>query len=330
MKKTVSFLKQTIALSLTLVAGWIYSLTTVLTLLTTLSSITYAEEPQNKPYYLPDIENKRSQLLLEHMRMLNRENEVVMLDAEESFYGLFLAEETGNPQGAVLILPDIQQHGHWPKMIAPLREYLPRFGWATLSIELPYPPAKVRISRDQAEPEETSKETTEETTQETTQETTEKTTPASTDAIAAYQQQMRAHINAAINYLKSRNQLNLVIVGYGASASWAIDYAHQQTGKGLTLITIDALNNAWAPENIQQQIEKIQVPYLDLIHPDQQLVQRLARQRLKIMRTSGNNQYQQITTANIANYKSPENSTTRRIRGWLMTNAGGKKINLAR
>ena len=340
MKKTLSFLQHTLFLPLALKTRWLLSSATglltglliVFATLTPLSALIYAEESSieeenpakeaiDKHYNLPDIENKRSQLLLEHMSKLNRENEVVMLHAEESFYGLFLAEESGNPQGAVLILPDLQQHGHWPVMVAPLREYLPQFGWATLTIELPYPPAKARIPRDKASTE---------LTQEADTEVNIETTPQQAEVVAAYQKQTQARINAAVNYLKSRNQLNLVIVGYGASASWAIDYAHKETGKGLTLITIDALNNSLAPENIQQQIEKIQVPYLDLIQPNQQPVQRLAQQRLKIMRRTDNTNYQQITTANIANYKSLENSTTRRIRGWLMTHAGGKLINRAR
>ena len=55
---------------------------------------------------------------------------------------MFLAEATGNPQGGVLILHDNQQHGHWPDIVAPLREYLPQHGWSTLSIELPDTPAE--------------------------------------------------------------------------------------------------------------------------------------------------------------------------------------------
>ncbi|OUS41230.1 hypothetical protein A9R00_01980, partial [Oleispira antarctica] len=89
-------------------------------------------------YHLPNIPNKRARLLLEHMTLMGREDEVVSLNnAEEEFYGLYLPQANGQPQGGILILHDEQQHGHWPDIIGPLREYLPQFGWSTLTIELP-------------------------------------------------------------------------------------------------------------------------------------------------------------------------------------------------
>lgn len=88
--------------------------------------------------------SKRHSEVLKHLKLYNRENELIELNAEdESFYGFFLQERTGKPQGAVLILHDIEQHGHWPKLVAPLRESLPDSGWITLSIELPHRPSVI-------------------------------------------------------------------------------------------------------------------------------------------------------------------------------------------
>ena len=46
------------------------------------------------------------------------------------------------PQGAVLILHDQEQHANWPYFIRPLRDSLPDAGWHTLSVNLPYEDAK--------------------------------------------------------------------------------------------------------------------------------------------------------------------------------------------
>lgn len=354
-----------------------------------------SEESINSPeYYLPNIPIKRAKSLLDHMRLFNREDEVVRLKTStESFYGLFLAEASGQPQGGVLILHDNQQHGHWPDVVAPIREYLPQFGWATLSIELPDAPAKKRIKREllltsdtdtdsnqksdpqNAEPNTSSNDDSEKLENEQidqdepadnsalagdtdtiiepdnnedaepalprlqslpaiseTKATRSKSgTVAEPDERMIYLKQNRSRILGAIEYLKSRGQFNIVIIGYGIGAAWAIDYVQQEdTGeqdqKGLTLITIDALASRFEPDKMQKQIKNLQVPYLDLIHPQPGDSLKMAKKRLSIMKRAKNNRYQQIITANMANYSETESPTSRRIRGWLMKNAGGTLV----
>jgi hypothetical protein len=348
----------------------------------------------NPEYYLPNIPLKRAKSILKHMSLFNREDEVVTLKTpNESFYGLFLAESSDQPQGGVLLLHDNQQHGHWPDVVAPIREYLPQFGWSTLSIELPDAPAKKRIKREELaasntdtvnnnentaqEPEgkqppkdDLEKPESEKMAQEGVADNsgiagstktvieadniedaepglprlqslpaiTENKTTAEQPKSAPepnkemmYLKQNRNRILTAIEYLKSRGQFNIVIIGYGIGAAWAIDYAQQvDTGekaqKGLTLITIDALASRLAPGKMQQQLKNLQIPYLDLIHPKPGDSLTMARKRLSIMKRAKNNRYQQIITANMASYHDSESPTSRRIRGWLMKNAGGTLV----
>jgi hypothetical protein len=109
------------------------------------SSSWAAEEPL---HYLPDIPQKRAHSLIHYMERIEREDEIVSLTgSNQDFYEIFLGDVTGRPQGGVLILHGNQQHGHWPKIVAPLREYLPHHGWTTLTIELPDAPARQRIAR---------------------------------------------------------------------------------------------------------------------------------------------------------------------------------------
>lgn len=109
-----------------------------------------AASPPPPARVLPDSERQRHQGVSDYLNLHNRQQEMVALVTEETrFYGLFLQETTGVPQGGVLILHDNGQHGHWPQLVAPLRESLPGNGWATLSIELPDSPQQPLPPRPQ-------------------------------------------------------------------------------------------------------------------------------------------------------------------------------------
>jgi hypothetical protein len=272
-------------------------------------------------HYLPNTSKKRAQSLIHYMELMDRENEVVSLPGtNQDYYGLFLEESTGSPQGGVLILHDNQQHGHWPDIIAPLREYLPQHGWATLTIELPDEPARQRIAR--------SKPTDQPSLSISEEENVPTAIPeeAITLVPVQYKQESQQRISAAMEYLRSKGQLNLVIIGYGIGAAWAIDYLAQQNKKGLALVTIDAMPNQDNDTQMLQQLAELQNPFLDLMQPKKSYVLKKGKARRAIMQRNQNKKYQQIITSNVASYRNNENSTNRRIRGWLKTNAGGKII----
>ena len=131
---------------------------------------------------VPYPDSERHQSIIEHLALFQRSDEVVTLVAgPDSFHGLFLREQSGRPQGGALILHDIEQHAHWPELVAPLRETLTDYGWTTLAIELPTAPVErlpVRIpTAPEAPPSEedstedgTSEDSTEADTEETAQE----------------------------------------------------------------------------------------------------------------------------------------------------------------
>lgn len=338
--------------------------------------------------YQPNIPLKRAQALLHHMTLMNREDEIIRLQSPEDFYGLYLPNAEA-PQGGVLILHDQQQHGHWPDIIGPLRDYLPNFGWSTLTIELPDPPKRQRIPRTETStPEEKNDVPVTEQTVAAEQATTSDqntvdsslatdkkdnagpTTDADNinadvddnaepalprlqrlpdietaeaalapednspvDNIKQFQQQNRSRVLAAIDFLHSKNQYNLVIIGYGQGAAWAIDYVHQQLAddeepKGLTLVTIDALPDAYNKQLMNKQLVDISTPYLDLLRPTEWGYTRAAQKRVAIMKRNNNEQYRQIITQTLSSYDEIENPTNRRIRGWIMTHAGGTQIKM--
>lgn len=107
-----------------------------------LTATEQVDAPLPRPHVNPQQQQQRA--LQRYLQAQGRSDEQVSLIANETaFFGLFLRETRGSPQGGVLLLHDQHQHGHWPTLIAPLREYLPSLGWTTLSIELVTPPPTV-------------------------------------------------------------------------------------------------------------------------------------------------------------------------------------------
>ncbi len=91
------------------------------------------EEPI--PHVVPNPGFRRIQEVLKHLDLFQRDQEVIKFGNEETtLSGLYLPENTGTPQGGILILHDIEEHAHWPQTVGPLREYLPDYGWNTLSL----------------------------------------------------------------------------------------------------------------------------------------------------------------------------------------------------
>jgi hypothetical protein len=98
---------------------------------------TTAPQEGSKPlvYVTPDKAQQRVDDTLRYLKTFQRESEIIEIGGMNGpFSGLYLPENTGKPQGGVLILHDIAQHAHWPNTVSPIREYLPDYGWNTLSI----------------------------------------------------------------------------------------------------------------------------------------------------------------------------------------------------
>ncbi len=82
---------------------------------------------------LPDAQ----QLLFERLSRANGITRPLWLQqGGEPFLALFTPAQTGEAEGAAILLHDRGAHPYWPAPIRPLAETLPRHGWATLSIAL--------------------------------------------------------------------------------------------------------------------------------------------------------------------------------------------------
>lgn len=348
----------------------------------------------------PDLPHNREQSVIRHLQQHQRPHEAVeMVAAETAFTGLLLRNRSRNPQGGVLILHDQGQHSHWPDSAGPLREYLPDYGWTTLSIALPdAPPATLPPRSEPLSP--TPANTDGETAAEATAAASDDNNSAAADTAAEniptapepadsnglagpgtsdnnasnnnetmvsdnepalprltglpplpetttaaepevpapsaadhYREQMLQRISAGVSQLQSMGQMNLVIVAHGHSAAWAIAWLQQEQPaaangeeQGYALVLIDALENSYAPLRLQDALSGLQLPLLDLLTPYNRNSEFTNRERAGRMHSKQREAYQQIRIPALSLRADYANTVTRRVRGWLKTNAAGREL----
>ncbi len=307
--------------------------------------------------------NEKSTMKQRHLSVLNylklhqRQREMVKLGEQEQlpFYGFFLQERSGRPQGAVLILHDVAQHAHWPKLVAPLRENLPDYGWITLSIELPQitktlikkdlsrskKPLTKRTDTPSTENNKTAAETNndEQNNASATTEAPQQITN-NPNRRAKYQQQIAQRIDTAIDYLRSRGQFNLVIIGIGQAAIFAVNSTLKLDKKeGLALVIINAKHNPNQDDLLSDKLGKLELPILDLLTEENRSNLLQLQQRRGTMRHLERTDYIQIHLPQAIEANAVFKSTTssskthpivRRIRGWLRSKAAGTPLKIPR
>lgn len=195
---------------------------------------------------------------------LNAEQLIDLSTPAEHFSALFLAANTAQARGVVVLLPGIEETFDWPIAIGPLRRKLPDAGWHTLSLNLPAPPVSVLPaghvtagpvaeqvivyapmpeeaepqSIDEPEPIEAEPEPVDETDEEVPAEepANEEPTAATFATIAPpskpkpmplpdYPQRISNFIDAAVAHAQTLNAAEIILLGHHEGAHWALDYA---------------------------------------------------------------------------------------------------------
>ena len=96
-----------------------------------------AKEAQPAPVQRQAL-NERSQddaLALE--RQAPKEEQQTLQAGSESFLALWKPANSGDPEGALIILAGAGETADWPKAVGPLRRKFPDAGWHSLSLSLP-------------------------------------------------------------------------------------------------------------------------------------------------------------------------------------------------
>ncbi|WP_419813282.1 DUF3530 family protein [Bacterioplanoides sp.] len=151
-----------------------------------------------------------------------------------------------------------------------------------------------------------------------------------------YQQQMRNRVTTSMDYLRSRGQLNLVVIANGSSASWAVNYLlNQQQSReadaeesieAFTLILIDALQSPHDQLYLEEQLTQLEIPILDLVTDYSQTQPEDAKRRAGMMRHRQRDDYRQLQISATDLSSDQHQQVKRRVRGWLRSNAAGSEL----
>lgn len=245
------------------------------------------------------------------------------------FLSIYTADRSGLPQGGLILLHGLGLHPNAPAVIRPVRTQMPRYGWATLSLQMPV------LGPD-----------------------------ANLKDYGPLFDQVPDRIRAGIEFLKSKNIANVVLIGYDLGAAMGSAYLAQTGSPGNSGVHAFIGISMDAPEGMDPRMhnptsmEKIVIPIMDVFGKlDDPDVTQSAKLRSRAARTAGLNaqrmdskdafkdsgmartapdekagsiSYRQIIIPGADHsFKGHEDVLVKRIRGWLQRHAAGKKVKLA-
>jgi len=285
------------------------------------------------------------------------DSEVLWLgEGKKRYLGLITPDFSGTPVGNILILHDNQQHPDWPGNVHALRTELPKNGWSTLSISVPYFDVRVPLPKREEKPvvmqksaaateeeeknkmnaadgdEETSDDEEPKNTMESASEAVEareiasqnlkKTGEDKPPPSVEYPKEeipniVEQRIRDGISTLQEQNALPIVVIATGLSATWAINKLSQMQSNDIKgLVIIDPV----IPIGIDGfNIEK---DIADLKIPILDIIpttgqRSSAKQRSRIMKKTGNRLYQQrVITGSALNIGQQSHQVVMSVRGW--------------
>lgn len=239
---------------------------------------------------------------------LAKEAQVWLESQGEKFMALWEPDTSGSSFGAILLLHGEGQTADWPDTINPLRTTLMQFGWSTLSIELP----------------------------DSVVETSANETRSAEDIEAIAQ----ARIQAAVNFLDSKGQFNLVLFGVGQNAKRGMSYlltqpaqpeATKETGTASQANTIPTRGafRALIMVNVRELTlnPDFRLPTLDLYYDEHFLDKTEVKERKLLAEKFQLPFYHQLRLLRPeAPAYGEENRLTRRVRGFLNKYAKGVEV----
>ncbi len=214
----------------------------------------------------------------------------------QDFPALFSPAAAAQVSGVVILLHDMGQHLNWPGVIQPLREELPRYGWATLSLQMPVLPMNVEQSD-----------------------------------YGKSLQLASQRIQAGYDYLRGKKLLNTVLIGQGLGAASAIRHISQQEETpfvALVLISMADWNWLTPPLDALQDLGKISIPVLDVYASnDRAAVLEAVAERKKLIRPQLQETYRAARIGGAGPYYSGfEQALLKRVRSWLFVVAPASEV----
>jgi len=238
---------------------------------------------------------------------------------DEKFMALYRDDTTGTLQGGMILLHDMGTHPDWPDVIAPLRQFLPQQGWATLSIQLPVFEKDGQVSN-----------------------------------YAGTLASVTARIQAAIKHFRDLGNSNIVLLGHGLGAAMGAAFLTSNENSGIAAfvgVSMPIYQDGEEWMNLLKSIEKLNLPMLDIYgsndfvsvtHYADKREQAARRSGLRVARTKQLTGFNRPATAKGAfsmeggviayrkfqivganhSFRGYQHTLSKRIVGWLKHHAG--------
>jgi pimeloyl-ACP methyl ester carboxylesterase len=209
------------------------------------------------------------------------------------------AASADEAQGGVVILHDAGAHPDWPQVVTPLAGGLPRYGWHTLTPQMP------RLRPGQG-----------------------------SERYGPLVDQAFGRIDAALDWLEGRGVLNRVLVGHGLGAAVAAAYPAEHPDAGVAAVVLVGVGTYGPlPERLDpaQALGRIQVPVLDLYgEHDLSVTLAGARDRSVAARKIGADYSRVVTPGAGHGFRDQGPALVKRVRGWLARHAAGTELDAPR
>lgn len=231
---------------------------------------------------------EREKFIAERLKDRVKIGEPIQLGPDgEEIFSLF-TEQTSLPEakGVAIILHGMGGHPDWPEVVTLLRKALPQQGWSTLSIQMPV-----------LSPE---------------------------DAIEGYGETVTEagqRIKTAVEFLKEKNYLNIVVIGYSFGAATAVKQLATDSAGVLGMVGISMLAQPFLSPRLLllDELAKLNIPVLDVYGSiDRDSIVEAAPDRRLSARKAENAFYKQIEIDGADHtYSGVEDVLIKRIRAWL-------------
>lgn len=264
------------------------------------------------------------------LRLDSREQQALQAGAE-AFLALWLPANSGEANGAVILLPGDAENANGAAAVGPLRRKLPDAGWHSLSLSLPDPdgdPLPPRSAAAQEAEPASDKQAAADSTPEQAAEAADDASAISPEQRRqAHSERVMARIEAAIAFAGEQQAAHIVLLGHGTGAYWAARYLHErQPDTVRNLLLLDAELPAGFNPPLDELLIELPLAVGDFYYRDQAGAQRTALMRLQASKRAKLPDYVQVALQALpGNLALQHEQLYRRLRGWLEkhSSAGG-------
>ena len=283
------------------------------------------EPPAETPETLPPLD-QRSELDASNLaRQLSAAEQQLLQVGDETVLALWRPANTGEAKGMIILLPDAGESADWPLVISPLRQRLPDAGWHSLSLtlpdlpELPLAKATESVSADAQVTDNASDAASTVANPDSASDPTpvqdETAAPSAEELTQAFQEQVNARLQAALAFAKTQKATEVVLLGHGQGARWAMVFLTEQKPPEVTRLLLIApdLN-----EPMEEELSALALPIGDFYYKEQSTDREQALRRLNSSKRNKQKGYSQVGLKALPGNRAIEQEQLyRRVRGWL-------------